>query len=72
MSETEERGPFVGPYPFENPFQYEKARYFWVHDACARYSPEVFVTDDNVWYNVSKAIKRGRSMVIVSTKADLR
>ncbi|RKP34955.1 hypothetical protein BJ085DRAFT_40155 [Dimargaris cristalligena] len=58
-------GPFIGPYPFVYPVSSRKGttkfRQFWAHDACARYSPEVVVVNDE-WYNVTAALKRGRQM----------
>ncbi|KAJ1952806.1 hypothetical protein IWQ62_006140, partial [Dispira parvispora] len=61
-------GEFVGPYPFKYPVKSQhgvtKYRTFWVHDACARYSPEVVVVD-GVWYNVTAALRRGRTIKCV-------
>ena len=60
-------GPFVGEKPFLYPSSLQKkTKHFWIHDACARHSPEVLVTADNVWYNVVKAVRRGRSIVRIS------
>ncbi|KAI8872046.1 hypothetical protein GQ42DRAFT_177452 [Ramicandelaber brevisporus] len=36
------------------------SRNFWVHDACARFSPEVYVSPSGDWYNVNIALIRGR------------
>ncbi|RUS18774.1 hypothetical protein BC937DRAFT_88346 [Endogone sp. FLAS-F59071] len=57
-------GGFIGPFRIAtvNRRGEEKKRTFWVHDACARYSPEVFVTKENEWYNVTAALRRGRGM----------
>jgi len=59
-------GGFIGPHPFvacaPNKLGHEKRRTFWAHYACARYSPEVFLTKDNDWYNVAMAWRRGRNM----------
>ncbi|RIA90232.1 hypothetical protein C1645_823641 [Glomus cerebriforme] len=58
-------GGFIAPYPFvSNTYTRhgEKQKTFWSHHACAKYSPEVFVTKSNEWYNVTLAWKRGRSM----------
>ncbi|KAJ1984021.1 hypothetical protein H4R34_000929 [Dimargaris verticillata] len=60
-----ELGPFIGPHPFvydtRNRYGLLKPKRFWAHDACARYSPEVVVVND-VWYNVTEALKRGRTI----------
>lgn len=58
-------GGFIGPFRIAtvNRRGEEKKRTFWVHDACARYSPEVFATKENEWYNVTAALRRGRGMV---------
>ncbi|CAG8483872.1 43912_t:CDS:10 [Gigaspora margarita] len=58
-------GGFIGPQPFvTNTYTRhgERQKIFWAHDACAKYSPEVFVSKSNEWYNVTLAWKRGRSM----------
>ncbi|CAG8500157.1 10011_t:CDS:10, partial [Diversispora eburnea] len=58
-------GGFIGPQPFiSNTYTRhgEKQKLFWAHQACAKYSPEVFVTKSNEWYNVTLAWKRGRGM----------
>ncbi|GES77634.1 methyltransferase domain-containing protein [Rhizophagus clarus] len=58
-------GGFIAPYPFvSNTYTRhgEKQKTFWSHYACAKYSPEVFFTKSNEWYNVTLAWKRGRSM----------
>lgn len=62
---SQELGSFVGPFvSITTKLGQEKKRTFWVHDACARYSPEVrFSAVDGKWYNVTRALKRGRSMV---------
>lgn len=62
---SQELGSFVGPFvSITTKLGQEKKRTFWVHDACARYSPEVrFSVVDGKWYNVTRALKRGRSMV---------
>ncbi|KAJ1728514.1 hypothetical protein LPJ61_003996, partial [Coemansia biformis] len=39
-----------------------RRRRFWAHDACARYSPEVLVTEDGQWYNVAAALRRSRAI----------
>jgi len=58
---------FIGPYPFllasMNRFGDTKKRHFWAHDACARHSPEVIQGKDGTWYNVSTAMRRGRTVV---------
>ncbi|GAN06533.1 DNA methylase N-4 [Mucor ambiguus] len=61
---SQELGSFVGPFVSTmTKLGQEKKRTFWVHDACARYSPEVrFSVVDGKWYNVTRALKRGRSM----------
>ncbi|KAJ1656077.1 hypothetical protein IWQ61_004288 [Dispira simplex] len=61
-------GEFIGPHPFKYPVKSRqgitKYRTFWAHDACARYSPEVVVVD-GVWYNVTTALRRGRTIKCV-------
>lgn len=63
---SQELGPFIGPFintPIKKLGQ-ERKRTFWAHDACARYSPEVsYAADEGKWYNVARALRRGRSMV---------
>ncbi|KAF9951944.1 hypothetical protein BGZ72_006647 [Mortierella alpina] len=58
---------FVGPYPFllatTNRYGDFKKRHFWAHDACARHSPEVIQGKDGSWYNVSMAMRRGRTVL---------
>ncbi|KAL9549210.1 hypothetical protein PS6_006192 [Mucor atramentarius] len=60
----QELGPFVGPFvSITTKLGQEKKRTFWVHEACAKYSPEVrYSAVDGKWYNVTRALKRGRSM----------
>ncbi|KAG0370922.1 hypothetical protein BGZ54_002733 [Gamsiella multidivaricata] len=57
---------FIGPYPFilasTNRYGHEKKRHFWAHDACARHSPEVIQGKDGTWYNVTVAMRRGRTV----------
>ncbi|CAG8513378.1 15734_t:CDS:10 [Funneliformis caledonium] len=63
--DSNQLGGFIAPYPFvSNTYTRhgEKQKTFWAHHACAKYSPEVFVTKSNEWYNVTLAWKRGRSM----------
>lgn len=62
---SEELGQFIGPFVIAtyNKNGVEKKRSFWAHDACARYSPEVFCTPEGKWYNVTLALRRGRGMV---------
>ncbi|KAL0083611.1 hypothetical protein J3Q64DRAFT_1138071 [Phycomyces blakesleeanus] len=59
-----ELGKFIGPFVITsfNKNGTEKKRSFWAHDACARYSPEVFCTSEGKWYNVTIALRRGRGM----------
>jgi hypothetical protein len=66
---SEELGAFIGPFVIAtfNKNGTEKKRSFWAHDACARYSPEVFCTPEGKWYNVTLALRRGRGMVIQLT-----
>ncbi|CAJ0747693.1 5493_t:CDS:10 [Entrophospora sp. SA101] len=64
-------GNFIGPYPFiANIYTRhgERQKRFWSHYACAKYSPEVYVTKNNEWYNVTIAWKRGRSMKCAKCK----
>jgi hypothetical protein len=59
-------GGFIGPYPFVScaaTRHGERKKIFWSHYACAKYSPEVFQSKDNIWYNVTTAWRRGRGMV---------
>ncbi|KAJ2490423.1 hypothetical protein IWW37_003164 [Coemansia sp. RSA 2050] len=44
------------------PFMSHEGRQFWAHDSCARYSPEVLVTDSGTWYNVAAALRRARTI----------
>lgn len=57
---------FIGPQPFllasTNRYGDTKKRNFWAHDACARHSPEVIQARDGSWYNVSMAMRRGRTV----------
>ncbi|KAF8946480.1 hypothetical protein BGZ47_000422 [Haplosporangium gracile] len=57
---------FIGPHPFllasTNRYGDTKKRNFWAHDACARHSPEVIQAKDGSWYNVSMAMRRGRTV----------
>ncbi|KAG1471652.1 hypothetical protein G6F56_002000 [Rhizopus delemar] len=64
---SEDLGQFIGPFVIAtyNKNGLEKKRSFWAHDACARYSPEVFCTPEGKWYNVTLALRRGRGMVCV-------
>ncbi|KAF9990166.1 hypothetical protein BGZ75_003292 [Mortierella antarctica] len=59
---------FLGPYPFllatTNRYGDFKRRHYWAHDACARHSPEVIQGKDGSWYNVSMAMRRGRTVVL--------
>lgn len=61
------KDPFIGPYPFllasTNRYGDAKKKNFWAHDACARHSPEVIQGKDGTWYNVSMAMRRGRTVV---------
>ncbi|KAI7883175.1 hypothetical protein K492DRAFT_235544 [Lichtheimia hyalospora FSU 10163] len=61
---SEDLGKFIGPFVIAtfNKNGVERKRQFWVHDACARYSPEVFCTPEGKWYNVTLALRRGRGM----------
>lgn len=63
---SEDLGAFIGPFVIAtfNKNGTEKKRSFWAHDACARYTPEVFCTPEGKWYNVTLALRRGRGMVI--------
>ncbi|KAF9097329.1 hypothetical protein BGX23_009177 [Mortierella sp. AD031] len=57
---------FIGPQPFllasTNKWGDTKKRNFWAHDACARHSPEVIQAKDGSWYNVTTAMRRGRTV----------
>ncbi|KAI8090612.1 hypothetical protein BDF21DRAFT_460039 [Thamnidium elegans] len=61
---SDDLGQFIGPFVIAtfNKNGVEKKRSFWAHDACARYSPEVFCTPEGKWYNVTLALRRGRGM----------
>ncbi|KAI7859297.1 hypothetical protein BDC45DRAFT_564763 [Circinella umbellata] len=61
---SSELGQFIGPFVIAtyNKNGVERKRQFWAHDACARYSPEVFCTPEGKWYNVTLALRRGRGM----------
>ena len=41
----------------------EDKGFFWIHDSCARYSPEVCRDSQGNWYNIASAVRRGRSIV---------
>lgn len=62
---SDELGAFIGPFLIAtfNKNGVECKRQFWAHDACARYSPEVFCTPEGKWYNVTLALRRGRGNV---------
>lgn len=67
---SQDLGSFIGPFVSTiAKLGQERRRIFWAHDACARYSPEVKcvtlpnATSNEKWYNVTRALKRGRSMV---------
>ncbi|KAI8929619.1 hypothetical protein BC831DRAFT_275831 [Entophlyctis helioformis] len=48
-----------------------RKKVFWVHVACARFSPEVHVSGegrDAKWYNVLRAVRRGRNMRCTACK----
>lgn len=62
---SEDLGKFIGPFVITsiNKNGALKKRSFWVHDACARHSPEVFCTPEGKWYNVTLALRRGRGVV---------
>ncbi|KAJ2675361.1 hypothetical protein IWW42_001145 [Coemansia sp. RSA 1085] len=59
-------GGFAGDHPFILASTTEDGtslrRRFWAHDACARYSPEVLVSDSGKWFNVAAALRRGRTI----------
>ncbi|KAJ2848822.1 hypothetical protein IWW36_003056 [Coemansia brasiliensis] len=59
-------GGFAGDHPFILASTSEDGtlirRRFWAHDACARYSPEVLVSDSGKWFNVAAALRRGRTI----------
>ena len=64
-NDSEEESLFVGPYPFILPLtDVESKKVFWVHEACAKFSPEVFFTDkpEVRWFNVAQAVRRGRNI----------
>ncbi|KAI9265087.1 hypothetical protein BDA99DRAFT_507676 [Phascolomyces articulosus] len=67
---SSELGQFIGPFVIAtyNKNGVERKRQFWAHDACARYSPEVFCTPEGKWYNVTLALRRGRGMRCYSCK----
>lgn len=62
---SEDLGKFIGPFVVKSLSKngIEKKRTFWVHDSCARYTPEVFCTSEGKWYNVTLALRRGRGVV---------
>ncbi|KAI8320186.1 hypothetical protein GQ54DRAFT_334987 [Martensiomyces pterosporus] len=45
-----------------------KRRRFWTHYACAKYSPEVLVSESGQWYNVAAALKRARTIKCAGCK----
>ena len=65
--EGTEKDSFLGPLPFllssTNRYGVTKRRSFWAHNYCARYSPEVIQAKDGTWFNVTTAMRRGRTVV---------
>ncbi|KAG0301664.1 hypothetical protein BGZ98_008149 [Dissophora globulifera] len=59
---------FIGPFPFllesTNRYGVTKKKHFWAHDTCARHSPEVIQGDDGTWFNVTMAMRRGRTVIL--------
>lgn len=69
-TESGPAGPFIGPHPFiagTNKMKKSgvgRRKTFWAHDACARFSPEVYFSKDTGdWFNVYRAVRRSRTMV---------
>jgi hypothetical protein len=66
-------GKFNGPHPFvllhdnadEKKLSLER---FWIHENCAKASPEVYRSKAGNWYNVSVAVKRGRRLKCAGCK----
>lgn len=65
--EGTDKDSFLGPLPFlmssTNRYGETKRRSFWAHNNCARYSPEVIQAKDGTWFNVTTAMRRGRTVV---------
>ena len=51
-------GPFIGPFVDSETTN----GIFWAHENCAAYCPEVSQDDDGQWYNVTRAMRRGRKL----------
>jgi hypothetical protein len=50
-------GPLLGPHPLRI-----RGKHGWVHDECARWSPQVFENGDGGWCNIAKEVARGRQL----------
>jgi SAM-dependent methyltransferase len=64
---SEDYSPFISLQPFIVESKKSVQRY-WAHDACARFSPEVYVSPEGDWYNVSRALSRGKNIQCVVCK----
>ncbi|PIA17269.1 hypothetical protein COEREDRAFT_86268 [Coemansia reversa NRRL 1564] len=66
----------LGTFAAEQPFVLSmvrddgtvRRRRFWAHTACAKYSPEVLVTEAGQWFNVAAALRRARTIKCAECK----
>ncbi|KAJ2081933.1 hypothetical protein H4R24_001965 [Coemansia sp. RSA 988] len=66
----------LGAFAAEQPFVLSterddgtvRRRRFWAHTACAKYSPEVLVTEAGQWFNVAAALRRARTIKCAECK----
>ncbi|KAJ2283757.1 hypothetical protein GGH14_000632 [Coemansia sp. RSA 370] len=72
VDESSILGGFAGERPFVLMSTSEdgevRRRRFWAHDACARYSPEVLVSESGQWFNVAPALRRARTIKCAGCK----
>ncbi|KAJ2160990.1 hypothetical protein GGF46_001849 [Coemansia sp. RSA 552] len=65
-------GGFAGGRPFVITSTREdgsvRRRRFWAHEGCAKYSPEVLVSENGQWYNVAPALRRARTIKCADCK----
>jgi hypothetical protein len=68
-NDSETASPFVRPNPFILPLtetekKKHKKKVFWIHEACAKFSPEVLHFEGEIsrWFNVAEAVRRGRNL----------
>ncbi|KAJ2805259.1 hypothetical protein H4R20_002163 [Coemansia guatemalensis] len=65
-------GAFAAEQPFVLSMERDdgtvRRRRFWAHTACAKYSPEVLVTEAGQWFNVAAALRRARTIKCAECK----